>query len=355
MSIFNNKPKLDDLYFVFVQISNMIACGFNPQDSIADASKNVKNKILKKALLNVVKEMQGGGSVGNAFAKQKIFPKIISPIIIAGEKAGVLAVTFSKIAELFWLQINLYSKIKNSLLIPKIAFTLLSLLVIGYIKFAVPEYIKLYQSSNVKFSPLIMSLSNGVNLLIDYWPITIFMMFMIWQILKLFCQTNTYLIDRLKLQMPIFKTLHFYFLQHQFCSILHIMLSSGLLLSDALNQAAVSVENKVMGKYILKVRDDLLSGRTLEDSLLRNNKQNIFDNQLVALLSRSGQSGQEVNSLGKLLDYYERILKDLIDPTTTKISFLVLIVIGSSIAAMFFLSMTPMLDYLTGIITMKGR
>lgn len=348
-------PKLEDFYFSFLQIYNMLECGFIPEDAISDAAKNVRNKTLQKALNNIVKDIKSGISVGDAFSKQKIFPKIIAPTIIAGDKAGMISQTFNRLADLFWLQINLYAKIKNALLVPKIAIFLLTGLIISYIKIAVPQYIKLYQNSKVVISPVVIMVSNFVNLLVDYWPVTVGAMFVIWQAGKLFCKANPSVIDDIKLHIPILSTLNYYFIQHQMTSILHIMLSSGLLLPDAMTQAALSVDNSIMKRNILHARDDLLSGYSLEDSLKRNNKHNIFDNQLIGMLARSEKSGQLVNSLEKLLNYYERLLRDLIEPTTTKISFVVLITIGTVIALMFFFCMSPMLDYLNNIMTLRGR
>ena len=48
-----------------------------------------------------------------------------------------------------FMQHNLYSKVKNALLVPKIAAVMMTIMAIAYIKIAIPEYIVLYKDNDI--------------------------------------------------------------------------------------------------------------------------------------------------------------------------------------------------------------
>ena len=68
---------------------------------------------------------------------------------------------------------NLYSKVNNALFVPKIASVLMAVLIIGYVKFAIPQYVDLYKDNNIELPWLISFITSLVNGLVDYFYITI--------------------------------------------------------------------------------------------------------------------------------------------------------------------------------------
>ena len=124
------------------------------------------------------------------------------------------------------------------------------------------------------------------------------------------------------------------------------MLSSGLILTDALTQASKVVTNKLAAKALLKVKEDYQSGYDIYNALQKNNKNNVFDKPLISVLTAGIKSGQLVQSLQAAEEYYKRLLQDMIDPISTKATLIVMIPLGIFVITMYSFMLSPVFDFI---------
>ena len=344
-----DKPKEIDYYAIFSQLNMLLRSGSDMPKATADIADFQDKKVLGTALNNISRSLRAGISTATAFSKEGIFPRIVSPTIEAGEKSGHLSETFFKLSELMWMQHNLYSKVRNALLVPKIAAVLMTIMAIAYIKIAIPEYVTLYKDNDIPLPVVVEVVTNFVNALVDNWYITLLVIFVGYKGFSWFVENRSDIVDAFKLKMPIYRDLHFNFLQHQFASILSIMLSSGLTEQQSLVQVSKVVDNSVMSSAILKVRDDILKGNSISDSLKKNNADHIFDNLLLASINAGEKSSSVSEALDQCAKYYERTINNLVETVSTKLTFIVMIPIGVVIVAMFAFTMIPMFSYITNV------
>lgn len=341
-----DKPKHIDYYEIFSQLNSLLRAGADLPTAVSDVAKYESKLVLKRSLMNISKSLSIGVAAGAAFAKEKTFPRLVSPTIEAGEKAGHLSKVFNKLSELMWMQDNLYGKVKNALLVPKISAVMMTLMGIGYIKLAIPEYIKLYKDSNIEVPFIVEIVTNIVNAIVDYWYITFLFLFLLWKIIDWFINNRANVVDRIKLKIPIYKELHYYFLQHQFSSILAIMLSSGLTEDKALTQVSKIVDNSVMSSAIVKVRNEILKGNGLAQAINKNNRDGLFHNMLLSSIYAGEKSNTMVVALEECSKYYERKINNLTETVSTKLTFIVMIPMSIVVVAMFAFTMIPMFNYI---------
>lgn len=341
------KPKLIDFQMMFSQLHLILDSGTTLQHALQEVAPYIDNDQLKTALLNVSNNLAAGISTGAAFRKENIFPSIVAPTIEAGDRAGELSLAMQKLSGIFKLQHDLYSKVNNALFVPKLAAVIMSVMTVAYIKIAIPEFIQLYKESNVEVPGIVMAVTTFVNLVVDNWYVSAFIIFLLWKGWKLFAEANSYVIDGWKLKVPIFRKLHFNFLQHQYASIISLMVGSGLTVPDALIQAAKVVSNRHMSEDIRHVYNDVVRGLTLTNSMKRNNHNATFDGLLITSVYAGENSNQLVIALDEACKYYENTLKDSIEPTSTKITLIVLIPMGILVVAMYIFTMIPMFSYMS--------
>lgn len=341
-----DKPKLSDFYALFDQLYMLMNSGSNLQQALLDISHVQTNKRLGEALKNIARSLTSGVSTGAAFKKEEVFPRMIAPTIDAGDRAGRLTDTFLRLSELMWLQHNLYSKVKNALFVPKIAAVMMTIMTIAYIKIAIPEYIKLYDESGIALPWIVGFVTGCVNGLVDYWPITLCVLYALFHLWHWFSKTHIGMVDGWKLKIPIYHKLHHAFLQHQMASIMGLMLSSGLTTSDSLTQAAKVVDNSHMASAITRAREDISRGNTLAGALKRNNGSGIFDSMLLASINAGEKSNHMTLALEHDCKYYERLINNMIEPVSTKITLLVMLPMGLLIVLMFSFTLIPMFDYM---------
>ncbi|MBQ0067713.1 MAG: type II secretion system F family protein [Phascolarctobacterium sp.] len=344
-----HRPKLADFYFLFTQMYLLLNSGRPLQDAMASIAGVIENEPLKLALNNIVRKLQSGMNAAVAINAEKIFPQVVAPTVEAGDKAGQLSASFFRLGELMWLQHNLYSKVANALFVPKLGGVLMVIIVVGYVKFAIPEYIKMYKENGMEIPGIIESVSGSVNLVVDYWYVTAVVLYFLWQGFKKFYNSHKHFFDRIKLHTPIYKQLHFTFLQHQLVSTLGLMMASGLNMPDSLVQATKVVDNSLMSSALVNVRADILKGNALSLALKRNNKDKVFDSVLLLVLDSGEKTNRMREALDNAKDYYERILASVVEPLSTKITFVVMVPMGLMIVAIYAFTMIPMLSYMNNV------
>lgn len=356
MSVFENiERRLSragpaEFYGVFAALGMLLESGMNLGRALKAVSADQQDKRLAAALENAASALSAGVSAGGSFSKEKIFPRITAPTVAAGERSGRLAASFRQLSDIMWLEHNLYSRVQNALFVPKLAAVLMVILVTAYIRIAMPEYVRLYAETQLELPWLVKVVTEAVDTLVGGWPVTLAALFIFWRLLRAFTASHAYFIDSLRLKLPIYGALHKAFLQHQFAAVLQLMLVSGLTAQEALAEAAPSIANSVMASAVRRARESLLRGSTLSRALRENNADNVFDAMLIAALSAGERSGRLGEALGRLTKYYARLIDNLVEPVTTKITLLVMLPMGLIIVLVFAFTLLPTFGYIDQVI-----
>lgn len=344
-----NQPKEIDFYNLFRGLEVMCSSGDTLEKALIRLAPVQAKKSMGIAMKNVARNLSLGLSEGAAFRKEHIFPASTCRIIDIGARSGSLSAVFDSLCRVFYVQHNLYSKINGALFMPKMAATLMTLMVIGYIKLVIPEYIKMFKQNDIPVPGIINTVTACVNIIVDFWPLTLAVLYSIYRIAKFFLTRHANAVDAFKLSVPIYSPLHFNFLQHQFCSTMELMLANGLTIPEALGQIINVVENRGMAQDLLLVRKAVINGRNLGESMMKFNSHHTFDILLIASIEAGEKSGQLVKILRQNCDYYEKNLTNLVEPTGTKITFLVMLPMGLMIVGLFMFTLMPMFSYISNV------
>lgn len=345
--MFEKKPKDKDFYILFRGLQKLIESGETLQHSLVELAPMQNNSILGVALGKAANSLSAGISSGTAFRKEKIFSPMMCAVIDVGDRTGQLSNVFKGLAKILKLQTQLSSKIKSALFIPKAAAVIMTLLVVGYVKFAMPEYMKLYQENHMEMPGPLIFIVDFINGLVDWAFVTVPLIYIVWQGINELCRKYSAVVDPYKLKIPIYGPLHFYVLQYQFCSVMQLMLSSGMTIPEGLGEAAKAVENDVMKRALAKIKKDVITGHSLSNSLRKHNNDSVFDPLLVAAIKAGERSNQLSSTFEDNAEQYSNDLKDLIEPTGTKITISVMLPFGLLIVMLFLFTLIPMFDFIT--------
>lgn len=343
------RPGLIDYYNVFHQLHMLLSSGSSMQQALLDISPYQEKKPLRDALGGISRRLGAGLGIGAAFRRSSAFPTVVSPTLEAGERAGHLSAALFQLSELMYLQHNLYAKVGNALFVPKVSACMMLVMTVAYIKIAIPEFVQLYKDSGLQVPTVVGAVSGAVNAIVDYWYLTALVIYLLYRAWGFFASRNVALLDGWKLRLPIYKRLHFFFIQHQFASVTALMLASGLTVPEALSQVQKVVSNCHMADAVARARADVLKGLPLTQALQKNNGEAVFDRMLVASVNAGERSASLSRALEADCKYYERVLLNLIDPVSTKITLVVLIPLGMLIVAMYMFTMIPIFSYVGAI------
>jgi type IV pilus assembly protein PilC len=123
----------------------------------------------------------------------------------------------------------------------------------------------------------------------------------------------------------------------RFSRTLSTMFAAGVPLVEAMVSVAGATGNSVYQKAILRVRDDIAAGTTLQASL--SQERELFPNMLIQMVGIGEESGALDEMLDKVADYYESAVDDAVDNLTAMMEPMIMaflaVVIGGLVISMY--------------------
>ena len=125
---------------------------------------------LKKVAEEVLKDVRGGKSLSDAFAKHPaVFNKLYISMVKAGEAGGVLDVVFERLTDFLERSQNLKSTVTNAIIYPALLISIMGLAVAILITVIVPDFVGIFDTLGQELPISIKVLLYPSNVLTGYW------------------------------------------------------------------------------------------------------------------------------------------------------------------------------------------
>jgi len=118
--IFGKIVSISSLVDATRTLSILIGAGVSILDTLAIVVETTGNSVYKNAFAHIVKEVERGVSLGNAFNNEDIFPPILVQMVTVGEQTGNLDDTMMRISHYFDLESESSVKTVTTLIEPLI-------------------------------------------------------------------------------------------------------------------------------------------------------------------------------------------------------------------------------------------
>ncbi len=343
-SLFESKGKKitpADIAVFSRQMATMLKAGVPLVQAFDIVGQGHSNKNMTTMIMAVKADVEAGGTFSSAIAKHPLhFDDLFVNLVDAGEASGALEELLDKIATYKEKTEALKSKIKKALTYP-IAVLVVAVVVTAILLiFVVPTFAGLFEGFGAElpaFTQMVVNLSDFM--IAKGWLLGLG----IAAIFTAFFQTKKRSrkfrekLDVIVLKIPAFGPLIFNSAIARFSRTLSTMFSAGVPLVDAMASVAGAAGNSVFTKEILRVRDDIASGTTLQASLSQN--KTLFPNMLIQMVGIGEESGALDEMLAKVADYYEAEVDDAVDNLTALMEPLIMsflaVVIGGLVIAMY--------------------
>lgn len=131
---FFNKVSNKDIVILSRQMSTLFESQVSALKVFKLISEEAENPMLRKHLLEVVDDLQGGASISGALAKHsEIFSDFYVNMVRAGEESGKIDETFSYLADYMDRNYEVSSKAKNALIYPAfVIFTFFAVMILMF-------------------------------------------------------------------------------------------------------------------------------------------------------------------------------------------------------------------------------
>lgn len=322
------------------QLATMMKAGIPLVQSFSMVSDNIEKPKMKELIIKIKYDVEGGSTFSDALRRHPLyFDNLFCSLIEAGEKSGALESMLERIAAYKEKSEILKLKIKKAVKYP-IAVILAAVIVTAILMIKViPIFKELFESFGAElpaYTQMVVDMSTFVK---TYWIYGVLIVAAIVFAVRQTHRRNKNFrdtVDRIALRTPIFGQIIYKSIIARFSRTLATTFAAGVPLVEALQAAGKATGNIVYEEGIDDIRDDVISGQTLNFAM-RNSAQ--FPNMATQMVAIGEESGAMDEMLDKVATYYEAEVDNAVDGLTAMLEPLIMsilgILVGGLVVAMY--------------------
>lgn len=299
------KVKSDSLAMMCSQFSIMLKSGIHIARCIELVANQTENKRLKKILKDIADDVAEGGGVASSFERngEGIFPVTFIETVRAGELAGTLEQSFSKLETYFNKSYANSEKIKSAMSYPIFVVVIAIIVVIIVMVRVVPVLTNVFAAMGGELPAITQALVNTSNFFAKWWLVMLIAILLIVVGCKVYFGTERGRLDKgkLLLRLPIIGKINILSGSAQFASTMSVMLLSGLTVNRATEVTSRVLTNAIMQDDVAAMTGRLEEGHPLGECIL---KCDYFPENLRQMTAIGEESGELAETLDVVGDYY---------------------------------------------------
>ena len=339
---FNSKVKLKDIAVFCRQFYVMLDSGLSIGKALNILIEQGEKPKIREALIGVNGDLKRGETLASSMRKRKdVFPNLLTSMIDAGERSGNLDIILKRMSEYYEKETKIRGKIKSAMIYPIVLGVVAIIAITFILTFVMPTFVQMFEENNVDL-PMSTKMVLGTSKMLGKYGIIIFLILVTAIILLgkyLKSEEGQYKLSIINLKIPVIKKLTQKIIVSRFTRTMGIVSSSGMSLVTSLEIVASVVGNKIAEKELLKVKEKVLKGEGLGDSIM---KIKIFPPMLASMVKVGEEAGSLDSILDKTADFYDDELEREIQTATALIEPAMIVVMGIIIGFLLISILTPM-------------
>jgi len=339
-----SRVSLDELIIFSRQMYALMRSGVPILRAINGMEEASNSALLKKALSDISKQLQGGYTLSSALNQHPdIFSSLFVSLIHVGENTGQLEESFLKLTEYLEREQATKKRIKTALRYPTMVMIALSAALVILNIFVIPTFANMFAKLGADLPLATRFLINSSEFFLNYWPYMLVACVVAYFAIRRSLKTKKgrYQWDKRKIKLPIIGSIIERSILARFSHSFGIILKSGIPMTTGLTLVADAVDNSFMQEKIVSMRQAIESG----ESLLRAAMASALFTPLVVQMIAVGEETGRVDELLKDVgDYYEREVDYDLSTLTARIEPLLLVVVAAMVLVLALGIFTPMWD-----------
>ncbi len=332
------KPK--DISVFTRQLATMLASGIPVAQAFEIVGKGHENPSVQDLIMAIKQDVESGTSLTAALSKYPLhFDPLYCNLVQAGEAAGILDTILDRLATYKEKIEGIKSKIKSALFYPTAVIVVAFIITAVLLVFVIPQFESLFQGFGADLPALTQWVVNLSRTFTKYWYL-IFgsiigsVMFFAYTYKRSTKMQHT--ADRLLLKAPVVGEIVLKATIARFARTLATMFAAGVPLVEALDSVAGAAGNRVYYEGTMAIKDDVSTGMQLQAAM---NTTGLFPNMVVQMVAIGEESGELDKMLGKVADFYEQEVDDMVAGLSSLIEPIIMaflgVVIGGLVVAMY--------------------
>jgi type IV pilus assembly protein PilC len=207
----------------------------------------------------------------------------------------------------------------------------------------VPKFIAIFREMGATLPGPTMILVHASDYLLEYWwqvPIVVFAIYHLLKFIYRF-KTGAYVLDTIKLKIPVFGTLFQKSAVARFASTLGTLVTAGVPILQALDIVRDSSGNEVVARAMDEVYQSVKDGETIHEPL---SKCSVFPPLVYHMVAVGEETGAIDQMLNKVAEAYEQEVEDMVDGLTSLLEPILIVGLGVLIGGVVVALYLPLFD-----------
>ncbi len=331
----------DILIFFTRQLSTMVDAGMTLERAFYMLSKDQSHPRFKKIISQCNQDIKKGMALSEALGKHpEAFSTLYTGLVRAGETGGMLPKILGDLADYQEKSHDTRRKVMSALYYPVFVLVFLLICVAVLVLKVAPMFNNIYKNFGADLPLPTTILMNISNAFINNLSVGILIFLSCGVGLLFFSQTHTgaFLIDRLKLRLPVFGMLIHDSMLARFSRTLSLLIASGTAMQDALRLSSGTLTNKVLEKSVGLIEQGIRQGRSMSQVM---EETAVFPSMLTGIVATGEETGELDALLIKSAEFFEKQVEALITRITSLIEPLLILLLGTVVGAIVIIIYLP--------------
>ena len=335
--LFSNAKQVKpvDISFASRQMATMIGAGIPIAQTLRAIGKGHENGSMEKLMLDLSRDVESGSALSVALSKYPMhFNRLFTSLVEAGEESGKLDVMLDRVATYNEKLEAIKSKVKSAMMYPAIVLFISVVVTMILLLFVIPSFEELFKSFGADLPALTRMIVDASRWMQSNWWIMILAIVgSIAGFLYAYKRSERmqFTMDRFVLKTPVFGMIAKKSALARFARTLSIIFGSGVPLVEGMSTVGAATGNRVYQKAVEDVKDDISTGRSLENSMATTK---VFPNMMLQMVASGEESGELETMLDKVADFYEREVDDAVEALSSLIEPIMIVFLGAIIGTM---------------------
>ncbi|MCD6352979.1 MAG: type II secretion system F family protein [Proteobacteria bacterium] len=333
--LFGRVTSRDVLIFT-QELNTLVNAGLSLDRSLEIMVELTENKKFKEVIQNVLKEVEGGSSLAEAFSKHpKIFSRLYTNMIRAGEAGGVVDLILKRLAEYLENARETRDFIISALIYPIILTLVGAVMIVVMLVWVIPKFAIIFEDLGQTLplpTRVLLAVSHGI---ISYW----------WLFLALFIggaigfkraintEEGRIKWDKIKFRIGLIRQFIKKTEVARFSRTLGTLIRSGVPILEALNVVKETMGNMVFVHAIADVRNKMKEGENISKPL---EESGVFPPLSIYMITVGEETGKLNEMLLKVADTYEKEVKNSIKRMISLLEPLLILIMGIGVGFIVF-------------------
>lgn len=294
------------------QLSTMLAGGLPITSAIETIAEEMPNPYFGYVLREMANGLEQGRSMTECIRENpRVFSKLCSAIIMAGETSGSLTASLQRLAEHYESKDKLARKVKGALAYPIFVVSFIIIIVIVLMTLIIPRFSTMFEQFNGKLPAFTRGFMAVYYALMHNSPFIIVgaVAAVIGVVLYGKTEKGHRHLCKLSLKAPIFGKIQLMAFVATFCKTLSTLITAGVPLLDAFQILAGMTNNDLLRQGVLDTREKMSAGVSISGSM---QEVGFFPGVAIKMAQIGENSGSLGSVMEKTSEYYEKKVDGLV-------------------------------------------